>query len=134
MRTYHHSFIHPIEYKHYGNITLADESWLNTNIQKGKTVLAEANLTVPKDYNYIVKIEVWRNGSMLKVWSSSLSLAPTKRIPKNITEEKVGFKVGEFVVEKTPMPIRPSKTSTPGFEIPIAILALKGALILRRIT
>ena len=49
---------------------------------------------------------------MLKIWSSSLSLVPTKIIPKNITEERIGFKVSEFVMEKTPMPVPPSKTPT----------------------
>ncbi len=109
---------------------LADECWLKENISKGKTVIVESNLTVPKDYNYAVKLEAWRNGSLLKTWVKYLNLAPTKTIPKETTEEKVKFEVSEFV--RTPAPIPYPKSKAPGFEILASILALAIALLWRK--
>ncbi len=110
---------------------LADESWLRTDIHKGKTAIIESNLTVPKDYNYVVKLEAWRNGSLLKTWIEYLNLAPTKTIPKETTEKKVKFEVSEFV--RTPEPIPYTKTKAPGFEITACTIALAIALIWRKI-
>lgn len=109
---------------------LADESWLKMNILKGKTLIIESNLTVPKDYNYAVKLEVWRNGSLLKTWLRYLNLAPTKTVPKEAKEERVKFEVSEFV--RTPEPIPYSKTKAPGFEFVTCLMALAIALLCGR--
>ncbi len=109
---------------------LADESWLRMDIHKGKTVIIESNLTVPKDYNYMVKLEAWRNGSLLKTWIKYLNLAPTKTIPKETTEKKVKFEVSEFV--RTPVPVPYTKTKAPGFDILACTIALAIALIWRK--
>jgi hypothetical protein len=126
---------------------LADERWMEVSVEKGKTLLVESNLTVPKDYNYLVKLEVWRNDALLKTWGKGLNLAPTKRVPENVTEERVKFEVSQFV--KTPMPMYtptplpvPTPTPTPeyakvqpkapGFEILLAMLAIGGAILWRR--
>ncbi len=108
---------------------LADESWFKMNISKGKTLIIESNLTVPKDYNYAVKLEVWRNGSLLKTWVEYLNLAPTKTIPKEAKEERVKFEVSKFV--RTPEVPYP-KTKTPGFEFLTCIMALAIALLCGR--
>jgi len=130
----------------YESNVLADDDWLDVNVKKGKTLLVESNLTVPKDYNYLVKIEVWRNGSLLKTWSKALNLAPTKKVPENVTEEEVKFKVSEFVKDRfitpTPLPmptptppmvgdIVPEK-ATPGFEVVLALIATGGVLLWKR--
>ncbi len=109
---------------------LADESWLKMNILKGKTLIIESNLTVPKDYNYAVKLEVWRNGSLLKTWLKYLNLAPTKTVPKEAKEERVKFEVSEFV--RTPEPIPYPKTKAPGFEFVTCLMALTIALLCGR--
>lgn len=82
--------------------------------RKGKTLLVESNLTVPKDYNYLVKLEIWRNDALIKSWSRGLNLAPTKKVPENVTEEKVKFEVSQFVKTPsyTPAPM-PVPTPTP---------------------
>ncbi|RLI73568.1 hypothetical protein DRO97_07250, partial [Archaeoglobales archaeon] len=96
-----------------------------------------------------IKLEVWRNGSLLKSWSKGLNLAPTKKIPENVTEEEVKFEVSEFVKPTTyyegyPMPLPyPTPTPTPvpyyapkkqpGFEIVIGIIALGGAVVWRKL-
>jgi len=116
---------------------LADEKWLDVSVEKGKTFLVESNLTVPKDYNYLVKLEVWRNDALLKTWSKGLNLAPTKKVPENVTEEKVRFEVSQFVkapkpmYTPTPLPV-PTPTpeyaraqpKAPGFEVLLAMLAI----------
>ncbi|HIH69327.1 DUF7490 domain-containing protein [Methermicoccus shengliensis] len=128
----------------YESNVLAAEKWLEIEIKKGKTLLVESNLTVPKDYNYLVKLEVWRNGSLLKSWSKVLNLAPTKRIPENVTEEGVKFEVSQFVKPEgayetpptpVPTPIKDygDKVGMPGFEAALGIIALGGALIWRRL-
>lgn len=132
----------------YESNILAAEKWMSMDVKKGKTLLVESNLTIPKDYNYLIKLEVWRNGSLLKSWSKGLNLAPTKRIPENITEKKVRFEVGEFVKTTggyegyptplpyptpTPVPYYAPKKAMPGFDIVVCIIALGGAVIWRKL-
>jgi len=125
---------------------LADERWMNVDVERGKTLLVESNLTVPKDYNYLVKLEVWRSDALIKTWTKGLNLAPTKKVPENVTEEKVKFEVSQFVKTPSytpaPMPVpTPTpqskytgdlKPKAPGFEILLAILAIGGAILWRR--
>ena len=115
---------------------LASEKWLDLNITSGKTTIVESTLDVPKNYNYLVKLEAWRNSYLVKSWSRCLNLAPTKKIPKNISEEEVKFEVEKFVkpeVRATPTPVEYAKytRAVPGFELIICIFALGGALIWR---
>jgi len=120
----------------YESNVLANESWIEMqNIEKGKTLLVETLFSVPKDYNYVVKLEVWRNGAMLKTWSKGLNLAPTRTVPEDVREEKVKFEITEFAkpaIHPTPMPTpTPGEgykgavydRAVPGFEIVTAILA-----------
>ena len=116
---------------------LADEIWITEEIRKGKTQIIECNLSLPKDYNYLVKIEAWRNGSLLKSWSEPLNLAPTKKIPRNYTEESVRFEVSEFIKpEQTPIEYRVDYAKklpkAPGFEAVLALIALGGAILWKR--
>ncbi len=130
--------------QHESNV-LANESWIEMQkIEKGKTLLVETVFGVPKDYNYLVKLEVWRNGAMLKTWSKGLNLAPTRTVPEDVKEEKVEFEITEFVKptpHPTPMPTPMEEhypvpgvareapgEAMPGFEIITAILA--GGVIL----
>jgi hypothetical protein len=144
MENYNDTVFH-IKAIQYESNVLADEKWFKMVVEKGKTVLVEGNLTVPKDYNYLIKLEVWRNGALLKSWSKGLNLAPTKRVPENVTEEKVRFEVSEFLKKMpTPMPMPTStpefygvekvpapKSATPGFEVVVCAVALGGALLWR---
>lgn len=127
----------------YESGVLANESWIELQkVEKGKTLLVESVFSVPKDYNYLVKIEAWRNGAMLKTWSKALNLAPTRALPENVTEEKVRFEVEEFVkgyphpvpvATPTPTPVEyERKTQAPGFEILTAIAAGGAVLWMRK--
>jgi hypothetical protein len=134
--------------QHESNV-LADEKWTNLKIEKGKTKLIESEFEIPKNYNYLIKLEVWKNGSLVRTWVKGLNLAPTKRVPEEIKEEKVSFVVEEFV--KTPIPT-PALTASmdswkggeygdtitrgvpvPGFEVVSAIVAVGGALLWRKL-
>ncbi len=123
----------------YESNVLADDRWLEMDVDKGKTVLVECNLTVPKDYNYLVKLEAWRQDSLVKTWSKGLNLAPKKEVPQNITEKKVEFEIEEFAREEpTPAPVPTStprvtpETAVPGFEVILALFALGGILLWRK--
>lgn len=121
---------------------LAAEEWINKTIKKGKTEIVEARFKVPKDYNYLVKIEIWRGDFLIKTWTRFLNLSPTKKIPEKVKEEKVEFEVEEFVKPVATPPLEIAKQSeayrisgglaTPGFEIILALFAIGGALVWKR--
>ena len=125
----------------YESNVLADERWILKKVKSGATTLVYCNITVPRDYNYLIKLEAWRKGSLLKTWKSCLNLAPKKRIPKEEVEEEVKFRVEEFV--KTPIPL-PTPTPlpyrakegkipmAPGFEALLLIIALGGVVFCLR--
>ncbi len=108
----------------YESNVLAAEKWMQSKIEKGKTNLIEVEFEIPQNYNYLFKLEIWRNGSLLKSWSRPLNLAPTKKIPEGVKEEKVEFEVEKFVAT----PYYPQREKAPGFEIAIAALAIGIAL------
>lgn len=119
---------------------MADDSWLTMEVDKGKTLLVETNLTVPSDYNYVVNLEAWRDDSLLKSWSKGLNLAPTKRVPENVSEKEVKFQASEFV-KHTPTPAptpRPTEERermaqpTPGFEVVLALLGMGGVFLWKK--
>lgn len=122
---------------------MADDSWLSMEVDKGKTLLVESNLSVPSNYNYVVKLEAWRDDSLLKSWSKGLNLAPTERVPENVSEEEVKFQASEFVKHEpeppapTPAPTEEREgleqpTATPGFEVVLAIAALGGVFLWKK--
>ncbi len=134
----------------YESNVLADEKWIKAKLESGKTKVVEANLTVPKDYNYLIKLEAWRNGALLKIWKETLNLAPTKRIPKEEVEKEVKFEVEKFVKtpqltsvegkvpQPTPAPVggfgvgRVPSAPAPGFEALALIVAGGVAICLRK--
>ncbi len=131
----------------YESNVLADEMWMKAKLESGKTEVAEANLTIPKDYNYLVKLEAWRSGTLLKIWKKTLNLAPTKRIPKEEVEKEVKFEVEKFVTSEkgigiphaTPTPIAyggavGGAVKAPGFEALALIVAGGVAICLRMLS
>ncbi len=109
---------------------LVAENWFNFTLVKGKTSIVESDFTVPRNYNYIVKLEVWRNGKLLKTWSDQIKLAPTKIIPSGAKEEKMNFEVDKFVKEVEPEYTYKSG-GIPGFEVLAAVVALIAVTIWR---
>jgi len=118
---------------------LADEVWFESCINKEKTNIISTNITIPKNYNYLIKLEAWRSGKLLKIWKRSLNLSEKRKIVREKVEEEVGFKVEEFTgtgVEKTALPSPlPSgyqaKRAIPGFEVLAFFAGIGGALVWR---
>ena len=121
----------------YESNVLTDENWKEKKVSKSTTFLVESNLTAPKDYNYYIKLEAWRDGSLLKSWGKDLNLAPTKKIIKNVSEESVKFEVSNFVKDQSLAPKKsPASLSeeggmpvAPGFEYIFSLLAVIGGLL-----
>ncbi len=76
---------------------LVGESWKNVTLRKGKTNIVSAEFEVPDEYNYVVKLDIWRNGKLVKGWSDVLNLAPTKKLSKEEVEKEVDFEAEKFV-------------------------------------
>ena len=126
---------------------LADEKWIDAEIKRGKTQIVETNISVVKDYNYLIKLEAWRGEYMVKVWKVFLNLAPTKKVPANVREEEVKFEVEKFAEKvgeakymgsaEVPQPktlgVERGIYKTPGFEALILILAGGVSICLKRL-
>ncbi len=127
----------------YESNVLTDEKWVKAKLEGGKTVIVETNISVVKNYCYLIKLEAWRKDSIVKIWKSILNLSPTKKIPKEVVEKEVEFEVEKFISTPTPKPeIYPAVMGevrkdigkpTPGFEILALIIAGGVALCLRRL-
>ncbi len=117
---------------HTESNVLVDESWMNLTLKRGKTNIIEATFDVPNGYNYIVKLELWRNGKLVKVWKDAIKLAPTKVIPKDIEEEKVDFDVQKFIKDEVPSADMRAGAGMPGFEAVPAAMAVLGAAVWRK--
>jgi len=110
---------------------LTDEVWVGKRLEGGKTNVVEVNLSVVREYNYLIKLEAWRNGSIVKVWREVLNLAPKKVVPKEEVEEEVKFEVEKFLT-RTPVPETVKTYPTPGFEF-LTLIASGGVVICLRI-
>ncbi len=135
---------------HYKSNIMADHVWVEKDVEAGKTLLVGEELVLPTDYNYVVKLEAWRDGSMLKTWSRGLNLAPTRQVPEDVTEEKMRFDVQEFETgsaeeERPRAPPRPSlpheggemrpygdDVATPGLTAVLGVVALLVSALWRR--
>ncbi len=117
----------------YESGVLASESWIRDNITKGKTNLVESEFEVPERYNYLVKLELWRDGALLKSWSRALKLDPSKRVPEGEKEEKMNFEVEKFVKPVYEEGDYSHPKGVPGFEILIAVAGMLAALRIRRL-
>lgn len=147
-----YTIIFHIKAVQYESNILASDKWLQEEIRKGKTVLVETNLTIPKDYNYLIKIEAWKANTLVKSWSKPLNLAPTRKIPANVTEEKVRFEVSEFIREEkvpgyiptpipvpTPLPFEKvgvkkayKPLAAPGFELVMVLIVIGGLILWKK--
>ncbi|RLI73530.1 hypothetical protein DRO97_07290, partial [Archaeoglobales archaeon] len=57
MKNYNDIVFHIKAIQYESNI-LAAEKWMSMDVKKGKTLLVESNLSIPKNYNYLIKLEV----------------------------------------------------------------------------
>ena len=122
-----------IKAKPLGTNLLADERWVrNVSIAPGRVETLTCELRIPKDYNYLVTVEVWKNGSIEAIWNEPLVLNPTKPKPSVNRTTGKNFSLSDFVVNR-PIPVpRPVTTKKgPGFTI-LAVLCAFSIILWKR--
>jgi hypothetical protein len=99
------------------------------NVDPEKIYVASVRLTVPDQYNYVMEVLVWRNGTIIKRGEGTVQLRPGTTLPAGDQFVTKMIETSKFVAEESlaspgayPMPTR-----TPGFSAPLGILALAAA-------
>jgi hypothetical protein len=128
---------------------IADKVWTQTGeIKPETTTIRSVNLTMPDQYNYVVEIIIWNNDTIIKSGEDYIQLSPNKKVEKSTTETRkiqtsdfisnpptVNDQRAESDKEITGIPgsVGSSPGSkTPGFGLPLSIILLCSAVILRR--
>ncbi|KTG09278.1 PGF-CTERM sorting domain-containing protein [Haloprofundus marisrubri] len=110
-------------------------------IRAGRTSTVDASVTVPAEYNYYVDAILWRDDVHVDSAQSVANLDPTERISANVTEQEVEFEVEDFESDDEETTAAEdggtygadSQTTTPGFGVAVAVVALLAtALLVRR--
>jgi PGF-CTERM protein len=100
-------------------------------VRPGRTISAEADLTVPEDYNYYLVGLLKRDGVIVDTAQSAANLDPSRTIADpNETTEEVPFNAGDFEESDGESNVGPETTtetgggSGPGFGVGVALVAL----------
>ncbi|NOY11390.1 MAG: hypothetical protein GXO67_04770 [Archaeoglobi archaeon] len=113
---------------------MADDQWVERELQKDRTNLVSFELTLRDEYNYRIVLELWNAGYLVKSWSHELRLNPEKSQESKVEEEK-GFRVEDFITETrvpVPTPYEEKRLASPGFELLTLAIAGGGALWMRK--
>jgi hypothetical protein len=109
------------------------------NVDPGKIVVASVRLTVPDQYNYVVEVLVWKNGTIIKRGEGTVQLRPGVTLPTGDQFVTKKIETSKFVAEEGTLmpytaPYAPTGARTPGFSTPLAVIALAsaGAIALAR--
>ena len=122
---------------HFESNIMAYEKWKETIILKNATNMIEYEFTVPNNYNYLVKLEAWRDGALIHIFKSHLNLDPVRKIPEGIVEKEIVFEVEEFIGVEEEWAIRPvtapdmhhvEYVETPGFSLIMGLISIGGVL------
>jgi hypothetical protein len=117
---------------------LADKVWTHTGeIKPEATVIQSVNLTIPDKYNYIVEVLIWNNDTIVERRESYIQLSPIVEVKDRNTTQARKIQTSEFenMVETGMIPEDRSKAegkSVPGFSLPLSVVLLCSAAILRR--
>ncbi|ERH07727.1 MAG: PGF-CTERM archaeal protein-sorting signal [Halonotius sp. J07HN4] len=111
-------------------------------IDPGRTTGTTMTVSVPNNYNYYVDGVLKKDGVVVDTTRTAVNLNPSERIAVNETKRSVELEVSDFERERQPdtdgeqtETAGESGSSTPGFGVPIAVLALLiGGLLARRRT
>lgn len=111
-------------------------------IDPGRTTGTTMAVTVPNNYNYYVDGILKKDGVIVDTTRTAVNLNPSERIAVNETKRSVDLEVGDFERERRPEDGADmegaggeSGSGTPGFGLPIAVIALLiGGLLARRQT
>ena len=117
---------------------LADKVWTHTGeIKPEATVIQSVNLTIPDKYNYIVEVLIWNNDTIVERREGYIQLSPIVEVKDRNTTQARKIQTSEFenLVETGMIPEDGSKAegkSVPGFSLPLSVVLLCSAAILRR--
>jgi hypothetical protein len=113
-----------------------------SGIRPGRTDEADAELTVPDDYNYYVDAVLYRDGVVVDTARTVANLDPEERLDPNVTVRDRELDVSDFEgggragqgATPTPAPTEAAGGGAPGFGpvVAVAALALLGAALLVR--
>jgi hypothetical protein len=123
---------------------IADKKWLRLgSIKPEMTMIRSINLTVPDQYNYVVEVQVWSEGSIVKRGEGLVLLKPEMiKLAEGESVQSRPIDTGAFKTDlKSAEEYKPAaeavaegKKFQPGFEILMAALAAAVAIMLRRRT
>jgi hypothetical protein len=99
------------------------------NIDPEKIIIASVLLTVPDQYNYVMEVLVWKNGTIIKRGEGTVQLRPGTTLPAGgqfVTRkiETSRFVAGEGSALPGVVSYPQMGPSTPGFSAPLAAIAL----------
>ncbi len=124
-----------VKAKPVGTNLLANERWIrNVTLTPEKIETLTCELKLPKDYNYVVTLEVWKNGNIEGTWNEPLVLNPSKPKPEMNKTTRKNFSLSDFMVRRPmpiPNPITPQKKGV-GFTLPLAIFSIAIVMWLRK--
>lgn len=111
-------------------------------IDPGQTAETEMTVSVPSNYNYYVDGVLKKDGVIVDTVRTAVNLDPSERIAVNETRQEVSLEVSDFERDRRPTEDAErmdsgadSESETPGFGVPVAVLAvITGGLLARRRT
>ena len=101
------------------------------NVDPEKIVVTSVRLSVPDQYNYIVEVLVWKNGTIIRRGEGTVQLRPGATLPAGDQFVTKKIETSKFVAkEGTPLSYAasnsPTVARTPGFSGLLALAALAG--------
>lgn len=113
---------------------LADKTWANTgSIVPETTKIVSVDLSVPKNYNYIVDVIIWNNDRIIKRGESVVQLSPDAVISKDTVVKKKIIDAEEFVMPaEEEWDVSEEAAETPGFGILMGLGSLLCVVIMCR--
>lgn len=97
------------------------------NVDPEKIIVATVLLTVPDQFNYVVEVLIWKNGTIVKRGEGTVQLRPgvqvsagTQFVTKKIETSKFVAEEGRVAASPYPTPVMRS----PGFSVPVIVCAL----------
>jgi hypothetical protein len=97
------------------------------NVDPEKIVVATVLLTVPDQYNYIVEVLIWKNGTIIKRGEGSVQLRPGVQVSAGSQFVTKKIETSKFVSGDGPVAASPYPTpvmKSPGFSVPLIVCAL----------
>ena len=98
------------------------------SIQPDATRVSSVTLSVPDQYNYVVEVLVWKNETIIMRGEGNVRLRPGVQVAKDtefVTKQIETSKfVGESGLAVPTMAPYPYATKSPGFDVPLVLVAL----------